>query len=199
MAEKYQWYKGTKFTRDDTTGYYLNSTIRKRMHIFVWEDYNGKLPEGYEVHHKDFDRSNNDISNLQLLTASEHRKLHADLLTDEQRDWRRKNLNETARPKAIEWHKSEEGKAWHREHYAEMSAALHQKHQYTCLNCGAEFTGESGSKFCSNNCKSAYRRKQNKDTIQSTCILCGKSFTTNKYKPGKTCSASCRAKLGHMK
>lgn len=33
----------------------------------------------YEVHHKDFNESNNDASNLQWLTKSEHRKLHAKL------------------------------------------------------------------------------------------------------------------------
>lgn len=31
----------------------------------------------YEVHHKDFNESNNDASNLQWLTTVEHRKLHA--------------------------------------------------------------------------------------------------------------------------
>lgn len=35
-----------------------------------------KLTENEEVHHKDRVRSNNNISNLQLLTSSEHRKLH---------------------------------------------------------------------------------------------------------------------------
>lgn len=33
--------------------------------------------KGYEVHHIDRNRDNNDISNLQLLTTSEHQKLHA--------------------------------------------------------------------------------------------------------------------------
>ena len=31
----------------------------------------------YEVHHKDFDESNNDASNLQWLTTAEHHKIHA--------------------------------------------------------------------------------------------------------------------------
>lgn len=38
MAEKYQFFDGKKFTRDDKTGYYLCSTgdennVRKRMQI----------------------------------------------------------------------------------------------------------------------------------------------------------------------
>lgn len=34
------------------------------------------LKKDYVVHHKDFNRLNNDISNLQVLTYSEHRRLH---------------------------------------------------------------------------------------------------------------------------
>lgn len=34
------------------------------------------LKEGYEVHHKDEDKFNNDKSNLMVLTKSEHRSLH---------------------------------------------------------------------------------------------------------------------------
>ena len=31
------WFNGIKFTKDDKTGYYLNSSIRKRLHRYVWE------------------------------------------------------------------------------------------------------------------------------------------------------------------
>lgn len=30
----------------------------------------------YDVHHKDGDKTNNNLSNLQILTRSEHQKLH---------------------------------------------------------------------------------------------------------------------------
>lgn len=36
-----------------------------------------ELPKGYVVHHIDFDKMNNDISNLALMTISAHAKLHA--------------------------------------------------------------------------------------------------------------------------
>ena len=57
---KFAYFNGLKFTRDDKTGYYLNSTIRKRLHRCVWEYYNGEIPKGYHIHHKDNDKSNND-------------------------------------------------------------------------------------------------------------------------------------------
>ena len=42
------------------------------------EDYLGRyLEKGEVVHHKDLCKTNNNIENLQLLTMSEHSKLHA--------------------------------------------------------------------------------------------------------------------------
>lgn len=38
---------------------------------WVWENVNGPIPEGYLVHHKDWDASNCTIFNLELLTRSE--------------------------------------------------------------------------------------------------------------------------------
>ena len=37
-------------------------------------------------------KSNNEISNLELLTKEEHLKLHGDELKAEEREWRRKNI-----------------------------------------------------------------------------------------------------------
>ena len=49
-------------------------------HQKVMEDYLGRyLEKGEVVHHKDLCKTNNNIENLQLLTMSEHSKLHAKL------------------------------------------------------------------------------------------------------------------------
>lgn len=50
---------------------------RYLKHRYVWEQFHGKIPEGYEVHHIDLDSHNNDLSNLKLLPAKEHRSLHS--------------------------------------------------------------------------------------------------------------------------
>lgn len=48
-----------------------------KEHILIMENYLGrKLKPDEVVHHKDFNKSNNDISNLQLMTNSEHSRLH---------------------------------------------------------------------------------------------------------------------------
>lgn len=41
-----------------------------------WELHNGLIPPGYVIHHIDRDRRNNSIENLQMLTRSDHGKLH---------------------------------------------------------------------------------------------------------------------------
>lgn len=197
--EKYQEFDGIRFTRIEATGYYRHNGLRKYMHRYVWEYYNGKIPKGYEIHHIDFDRSNNDISNLQIVSRSEHRKIHADLLTEQQREWRRENINRTARPKAIEWHKSGEGTKWHSEQIKRMHEENAFKRNLICTNCGKEYIGEihknGGNAFCSNACKSSYRRKNRLDDIERVCPICGETFKTNKYRPSTTCSRSCANRL----
>lgn len=45
-------------------------------HILVyWLNY-GDIPVGYEIHHKDKNKRNNDPDNLEMLTSEEHRRIH---------------------------------------------------------------------------------------------------------------------------
>lgn len=197
MGDKTQYFNGYKFTRDDNSGYYMCAKLKKRMHTYVWEFYNGPISTGYEVHHIDFDKSNNDISNLQLLKSSEHKKLHSDLLTMEQRNWRRENLAKNARPKASEWHKSEEGRKWHSEHAKKQMQ--HMKFiKNTCIVCGKEFESkQKPSKFCSGACKAKHLRKSRKNqTEERICSVCGTSFIISRFSKRCTCSATCRTIYG---
>jgi hypothetical protein len=49
-------------------------------HRLVWEKVNGPIPEGMVLHHIDENPLNNTIENLQLVTRSEHRLIHAGYL-----------------------------------------------------------------------------------------------------------------------
>ena len=51
----------------------------QNLHKVVYRYYFGDTPEGYEIHHKDLNKSNNDISNLQCLTSMQHHQIHAAL------------------------------------------------------------------------------------------------------------------------
>ena len=44
----------------------------------VWRYFYGEIPPNYEIHHKDFDKYNDDISNLQMLTKEEYKKIHSE-------------------------------------------------------------------------------------------------------------------------
>ena len=55
--------------------------------------------------------------------------------------------------------------------------------------------GEVKDKYCSNACKSAYRRKNGLNLEERICVICGKPFMTDKYKKGRACSRECRGKL----
>lgn len=46
------------------------------LHRLIWEKHNGEIPKGYQIHHIDGNKLNNDISNLQLISAEEHTRLH---------------------------------------------------------------------------------------------------------------------------
>ena len=194
---KYAYFNGYKFTKDDKTGYYLSSTIngkRYRLHRYVWEYYNGEIPKGYHVHHKDHNKDNNELDNLELLTKQEHTQIHIKEMTEETRKKYRENFNKNARPKAIEWHKSKEGREWHKKQY-DISLGNRTKQKFICEYCGKEYeTLNNGiNKFCSSKCKSAYRRNIGLDDIERICIKCNKPFMTNKYGTTKYCY-ECRPK-----
>lgn len=48
----------------------------KQVHILVYETFVGSIPTGYEIHHKNFNPSDNRLENLELLSREEHQKLH---------------------------------------------------------------------------------------------------------------------------
>ena len=196
------YFDGRWYTPDGK-GYYYNSHTRKRLHQAIWISHNGPIPKDCEIHHKDFDKSNNDISNLICLTKAEHRKLHSDSLTDEQREWYRQNLDKNARPRASEWHKSEAGLTWHREHIRKQieNGSLNKKVMFKCSMCGKEFESVArnigANHFCGNNCKAKFlRRKRSQDKSDTRiCIICGKEYNCSRWSSTQTCSKSCAMAL----
>lgn len=192
--KKYAYFNGMKFTRDKKTNYYLSASYYKdgkrvRLHRYVWECFRGIIPDGYDIHHKDHNKFNNEIDNLELLSKEEHQKRHSQELSEETRERYRKNLNENARPKAIEWHKSKQGSEWHKEQY-KISLGNLKPTKFICDNCGKEFEAINHGKnrFCSNNCKSQYRRKSGVDDVIRKCIVCGDEFKVNKYSKKVRCN-----------
>lgn len=49
----------------------------RKVHVLEWERHFGPKPEGHEIHHRDEDKGNWSIDNLELLTNQDHQRLHA--------------------------------------------------------------------------------------------------------------------------
>jgi len=192
-------FDGIKFY-PDKKGYWLGNRkdTKKpvRLHTYVWEYYNGPVPKGYHVHHKDHDPNNNEIDNLELIDKATHLSYHGNL---QDKDWARRNLLENAVPASKAWHKSPEGLKWHKQHGEKiMQEQLQKTTVKVCQCCGKEYEVpeyvSEGSRFCSNNCKSQWRRDVGLDNIQYPCEMCGTLIWTNKYAKKRFCSDECRAK-----
>ena len=64
-----------------TTGHYIISSHKegnrsKNLHRLIFEDFYGPIPKNCVVHHKDGNKLNNCIMNLELMTWSDHAKHH---------------------------------------------------------------------------------------------------------------------------
>lgn len=79
MGQERQFYDGFLINFSSSTGYPTIHVNGKNvlLHRYIWEKHNGAIPDEFEVHHKDKNRHNYDLSNLQLIEAVEHRRQHA--------------------------------------------------------------------------------------------------------------------------
>lgn len=194
---RHAYVDGFKFLKDKKTGYYLSTSkignVRPRLHVYMWQKYNGDIPKGYEVNHIDENKDNNEISNLMLMSKHDHLKWHYE--HDKERlipIWRG-NLDK-ARIKASEWHKSEEG----RKQTAKIKKGkkIPKKYVKRCSVCGKVYRAAfARSKFCSPNCQTKGRKMSGKDNVKSQCEFCGKDIWSSKYQKKKCCSKKCYSKL----
>lgn len=184
-------------SKDWSTRRYYGPGILERqsgvesLHREVYKDHFGPIPDGCDIHHADFDQDNNEPSNLVCLTKDEHIAVHRAHVRAYPDDW----AEHMARisPLAAVWHRSDEGRAWHREH-ARKTWEGRRTEQRVCAQCEREFesrTLRDNDRFCSNNCKSAWRRASGIDNETRVCERCGKPFVVNRYWTKRFCSRHC--------
>jgi hypothetical protein len=162
------------------------------LHRAKWEKANGAIPNGHDVHHKDGNPLNNRLSNLQLLTVAEHRRLEGERGSHSTP----KAIVHLAsiRSKAAEWHRSPAGREWHREH-AEHSLRTIPYRDCVCRSCGEPFRARNPrAAYCSSKC---YQRDNKREAkLPAVCGWCAKSFKAAK-RTRRFCSYSCSSFARH--
>lgn len=187
----HQIHFGKKFYQDKKTGYWISTTSpRIRAHVWVWTNEKYNVPKGCHIHHKNQNKSDNSIENLELMDRTSHLKLH---MQSEERRQKSREYADKYRPLTKEWHGSPEGLAWHKYHAEKCKFGKWEPKEFTCVFCNKKYITKKLSRtyFCSNNCKSAHRRANGLDDIQVPCEKCGTIFIKNKYAKRRFCSRMC--------
>jgi hypothetical protein len=189
-----QEFNGKTYYLYDGERYFSKGT--KRLHRVVWEFYNGRIPKGYHVHHVNGITTDNRIENLNLISETLHLRFEGKKRFKNNDEWV-KEFQEKGIESAKEWHKSKEGIEWHKKHAKDKMFGKWDLPNTNCVQCNSIFKPKAHhNKFCSNNCKSKYRRSTGIDNIQRKCECCKNEFTINKYTRTQTCSDKCRRELG---
>lgn len=152
-GDKYHRYPKSKHLHLRRYFWAHTSKTPHALHRQIWIDNVGPIPPKHHIHHRDGDTSNNSISNLECISASEHARHH--MLQPERVQKSRQNIKH-AQKFATAWHKSPAGRKWHREHAIEIAHG--KAKQVTCHECRKEFTTtvKRHSRFCSKRCRSRH-------------------------------------------
>ena len=125
-------------------GFYKNNG--KFLHRKVWEFFKGPIPKGFHIHHIDHDRDNNDISNLDCISAREHNSYHSKLRMEG------KGFPKEALAAAAKWHATPEGRAAN----SRAASTPKVKRMLVCVQCGESFLTYK-KKTCSPGCTARLR------------------------------------------
>ncbi len=192
---EHQFHFGKKFYQDKKKGYWISTTYpRIRAHVWVWISKYGKIPTNYHIHHINENKSDNRIENLELIHKKRHMSHH--MSTEERKEFSRKHA-EKIRPLTKFWHASIEGRKWHKNHAERFNFGKWDPVEHKCEQCSKEYKTikKSSNRFCSNACKSKWRRLNKLDDIEKTCPICLQSYKSNKYSRSKTCGRKCGKNL----
>ena len=207
QTKEYITYNGITFRRypessNETVREYFRATPYTGascmyLHREIWKHHHGSIPNGHVIHHVDGDKTNNDIENLVCIERPIHIAHHTKewFAAPENKEWSNNHLAKI-RPMTKKWHASEEGHIWHSNN-AKTSLCAVPETLHICKFCGEEYMSvdHGNNKFCSNKCKSAWRRQSGVDDIDRICVVCGNTFRINKYSKAKTCTRECGGKL----
>jgi len=174
-------YDGINWFKDKRNGYYFSckKSLNASLQRYVWEKFNGKIPNGYEIHHKDGNKANNDLENLCMMTVDAHRIHHQLKKVGFVGDWDGKCLSchgdiDEHRKWAIFCSKK------CKQSYARGVLGRYDT-PLKCIVCGKEYIGNKyrKSKTCSHACANQLiLSRTSKLGEKKVCRVCGKEFYT---------------------
>jgi len=139
------------------------------LHRDVWKSVHGVIPKGFHIHHKDGNPANNDIENLECIHSSVHFSMHSEERSERAKKPEHLEFLNSIRHRTVDWHRSEEGRAWHREN-AKASLAKAR----------------------------SVKRFSKKPDINRMCEVCSAPFTTRNVRK-TLCSVACQSKKSKTK
>ena len=167
-------------------GYFFRN---KPLHVSIYEYFhNIKVPKGYIIHHVDFNPENNDIENLQMVTAKEHHQIH--------------NLPSHLKTKIFlcqmcgkTFSSLDSGKRCYCSTVCKRLADKENKRvEKVCVVCGRTFLASNKkTKCCSNTCrgKMSWDNESERKRYDLICQVCGKKYKS--LRPySKYCSRKCK-------
>lgn len=181
IDDKHQRFNDVTYHKDKT-GHYIKGSY---LHRVVFQYYYDEMPSPlvYDIHHVDWNPDNNQPSNLQKLTRSEHHAIHS---VKHGKYVRTKQvcLNCGATFSA----KTPDNVYCSRDCYTEATKIAGK----ICPVCGKTFIPTQPTTCCSKSC-AAKLRLQNTDAEEKTCPICGTKFVPIS-KQTLYCSQECYKK-----
>lgn len=191
IDETHQRFDGVTYSKK-ADGHY---SAYKGIHQIIWKYYHGEIPadDVYEIHHRNLNPADNSPDNLQLLTKSEHQKLHNAL-----------NRKSQICPICgkVFTPKSPSDKRTFCSHKCRGVSLRKTPVEKICPVCGKKFIAHQQRPHqvcCSDSCAAKLRcQKLGFDLVTGrTCPVCGKDFIPGHNPRQICCSKSCAMKRRH--
>ena len=186
IDETHQRFDGVTYHRDKR-GHYKKTLA---IHQIIWQYYNGEIPtdDVYDVHHRNLNPADNDVSNFQLLPHAKHMRLHGSMVS--------KSPCEKICPHCGKYftRKPNLPNQKYCSSYCARKAQAIPRQEKTCPTCGKIFTPPNYRReqvYCSRSC---YINAPKPDRTK-TCPICGKIFFDPKHPNVLCCSRSCAGKM----